>query len=103
MWTCAHLREKKILGQQRVLVCSQSWLQGRGDQDDQDSIWLVQETGGLSLPLSIFLAPYIISNVFKEHNLNDGPYNSISGVLMTRAWFLWFMMSPEPIDGVVAP
>lgn len=22
---------------------------------------------------------------------------------MTRAWFLWFMMSPGPIDGVVAP
>ena len=51
----------------------------------------------------ILLAPYIISNIFKEHSLNDGAYNSISGVLMTRAWFLWFMMSPGPIDGVVAP
>lgn len=51
----------------------------------------------------ILLAPYIISNIFKKHNLNDGAYNSISGVLMTRAWFLWFMMSPGPIDGVVAP
>lgn len=51
----------------------------------------------------ILLAPYIISNNFKEHSLNDGAYNSISGVLRTRAWFLWFMMSPGPIDGVVAP
>lgn len=51
----------------------------------------------------ILLAPYVISNIFKEHSLNDGAYNSISGVLMTRAWFLWFMMSPGPIDGVEAP
>lgn len=83
-----------------VLVCSQSWLQARGGQN---SIWLAQEPGGLFLPLCILLAPCIISNIFKEHSLNDGPYNSVSGVLMTRAWFLWFMMSPEPIDGVIAP
>lgn len=56
------------------------------------------------LPASpISSAPYVLSNVFKEHSLNDGAYNSISGVLMTWSWFLWSMMSPGPIDGVIAP
>lgn len=61
------------------------------------TVWLC-----LALPF-ILLAPWIISNILKEQSLNDGAYNSILGVVMTRAWFLWFMMSPGPIDGVVAP